>query len=141
MQHPDIIRCVLSGSFRNDSFGLEKAYLELATCGCQVLSPHRMQFIEKDNEFMRDKAENNLDEKTIEMHHLTSIQQADFLWIHMKDGYIGRSTALEIGYALSLNRPIFASSEPTETLFKQFIIIVPSVFEAIQHLRNLHYIK
>lgn len=116
-----IIRCVLYGSFHGDMTGMEKAYLELVTCGCQVLSPHRMQFIEKDAEFVRDEAEEHLDTTNIEAHHLTSIRQADFLWVHIKNGYIGVSTSLEISYAYANRIPIFAANYPSEELFHQFI--------------------
>lgn len=129
-----VIRCVLSGSFHGDMTGMEKAYLELVTCGCQVLSPHRMQFIEKDSEFIRDEAEEHLEVSRIETHHLTSIRQADFLWIHVNNGYIGISTALEIGYAHASHVPIFAASSPKEEVLNQFVTKVPSVFEAIERL-------
>jgi nucleoside 2-deoxyribosyltransferase len=134
MHAATIIRCVLSGSFHKDPFGLEKAYLELVTCGCQVLSPHRMQFIERDTEFVRDVAESNIDAKTIETHHLTSIRQANFLWVHSSEGYIGLSTALEIGYALAHSVPVFSTCEPQTEVFRQFIIVVPSVFEAVHQM-------
>lgn len=134
MHASNVVRCVLSGSFHKDPVGIEKAYLELVTCGCQVLSPHRMQFIEKDTGFVRDMAEKNLDTKVIEEHHLMSIRQADFLWVHIVDSYVGLSTAFEIGYALALGVPVFASSQSAKEVLSQFITVVPSVFEAIHQL-------
>jgi nucleoside 2-deoxyribosyltransferase len=70
----------------------------------------------------------------IEKHHLRAISQSDFLWIHAPDGYIGTSTALEIGYALALQTPIFSSVEITDQTLRQFIQTVPSVFSAITSL-------
>lgn len=135
MQTRNIVRCVLSGSFHRDPAGIERAYLELATNGCQILSPHRMQFIEKGAEFVRDAAEKDLEVGVIEAHHLIGISQADFLWIHIFEGYVGLSAALEIGYATARNIPVFASSEPAEEILGQFITVVPSVFEAVRKLK------
>jgi hypothetical protein len=54
----------------------------------------------------------------------------------VKAGYLGLSAAFEIGRALALNIPTFATSEPSDQIFKQFITVVPSVFEAIHTLKG-----
>ncbi len=129
-----VIRCVLSGSFRKERAGLLSAYRELVTCGCQVLSPHRLDFNQQDVLFVRDEAEAGISEEVIERHHLLSITQSDFVWLHAPDGYIGTSAAFELGYALAHNIPVF-SSEPIEDVgLRSFVRVTPSVFKAIESL-------
>lgn len=127
-----VVRCTLSGSFRRDIDGLKSAYTELVTCGCQVLSPHRLDFDSTAVLFVKDNAEQNLSEMTIEAHHLLAIKQSDFLWVHTPDGYIGSSVAYEIGYATAIGVPIFASHIPTELVFQPLLCVVPSVYKALE---------
>lgn len=128
------IRCTLSGSFHKDRSGLYAAYDELIATGCQVLSPHRMDFDDEDVLFIRDAAEIALSEESIERHHLLAIAQSDFLWLHAPDGYIGVSAALEVGYALARGIPILSNATPAESVFSAFIRTVPSVYRAIESL-------
>jgi nucleoside 2-deoxyribosyltransferase len=136
MPHRKIIRCVLSGSFRRDRPSLLSIYDELITCGCQVLSPHRLDFNNEKQAFVRDRAEDGLSEAYIEEHHLVSIKQSDFLWVHAFEGYVGLSTALEIGYAIANKIPIFSSVYLSDPVFKPFIRVIPSVYKAIEYLRE-----
>ena len=121
-----VVRAVLSGSFRKDVAGLQRAYDELVACGCQVLSPHRLDFEDKDVLFVRDRAEEGLAEEFLERHHLLGIKQADFLWVHAYQGYVGTSTAFEIGYALASNIPVFCAALINDSGLAPFIKIVPS---------------
>lgn len=134
MPSQKVIRCVLSGSFRKNRPGLISAYSELVTCGCQVLSPHRLEFSSEKALFVKDKAEEHLSEETIESHHLVSIKQSDFVWLHAPEGYIGLSTALEIGYAAAHHVPVFTNTELSEPVFRPFVHIVPSVYRGLETL-------
>jgi len=126
-----VVRAVLSGSFRRDITGLKRAYDELVTCGCQVLSPHRLDFDDTKVLFVRDSAEKSFDEEFLERHHLLAIKQADFLWVYAPEGYMGRSTAFEIGYALASNVPVFSMQPIDDPGIAPFVRVVPSVYEAI----------
>lgn len=129
-----VIRCTLSGSFRRDQTGIKRAYRELVTCGCQVLSPHRLDFDAPAQLFVRDSAERSSSEISLETHHLLAIKQSDFVWVHLPDGYLGVSAAMEIGYATALGLPVFSDQIPKETVFQSFITTVPSVFRALEML-------
>jgi nucleoside 2-deoxyribosyltransferase len=129
-----IVRCVLSGSFRRDHEGLERVYRELITNGCQVLSPHRLAFIEQNADFVRDKTEADIDVRTLQDHHLLSISQADFVWLHVVNGYVGLSAAMEVGYANALKIPVFANDKPDDVTISQYVNTQPSVFAAIESL-------
>ncbi|HRN96197.1 MAG TPA: nucleoside 2-deoxyribosyltransferase [Candidatus Levybacteria bacterium] len=57
--------------------------------------------------------------------HFYKIKMADVVFIFNKDGYVGNSTTLEIGYAMALGKPIYALSEDEElcrnVLFRKII--------------------
>lgn len=129
-----VIRCTLSGSFRRDQAGIKRAYQELVTCGCQVLSPHRLDFDAPLQLFVRDSAEHGSSEMSLEAHHLLAIRQSDFVWVHLPDGYLGVSAAMEIGYATALGLPVFSDQIPKETVFQSLVTTVPSVFRALEML-------
>lgn len=128
------IRATLSGSFHRDTEGMNRSYRELIRNQCQVLSPRRLDFINPSALFVKHRVEESDDEMTIEKHHLQAIEQSDFLWIHAPEGYIGVSTALEIGFAYAHRIPIFAQELPDDVTLKHFIRKVPSVFSAIEQL-------
>lgn len=131
-----IIRATLSGSFHKDIEGLQRAYKELACCQCQILSPHRLNFETSSVLFVRDiseKAETNFN---LEKHHLLAISQSDFLWVHAPCGYIGISTAMEVGYAAALNIPIFSNSIIEDQTMSMFIKKIDSVFMALETISS-----
>jgi nucleoside 2-deoxyribosyltransferase len=131
-----VIRAVLSGSFHKNQSGLQRAYDELVACNVQVLSPHRLDFENTEVLFVRDKAEKGISEETLERHHLLSIHQSDFLWVQAHQGYIGVSTAFEIGYAVACRIPIFSTSLLDEPNISPFVKRVSSVYEAILQLQT-----
>ncbi|MDN5275993.1 MAG: hypothetical protein JWN33_642 [Candidatus Saccharibacteria bacterium] len=73
-----VVRATLSGSFHKDREGLLDIYTELITCGCQVLSPHRLDFDSAATLFVCDRAEHGMSELELENHHLVSIKQSNF---------------------------------------------------------------
>ncbi|MFZ1300981.1 MAG: hypothetical protein WAQ27_00140 [Candidatus Microsaccharimonas sp.] len=131
-----VVRCVLSGSYRKDRNGLLSAYRELVTNGCQVLSPHRLDFEEQDVLFVRDRAEASFSEEVIERHHLLAITQADFVWLHAPKGYIGPSAAFEIGYALAHSIPVYTAEEIDNKGLRPFTTLVASVYKGIESLNK-----
>ena len=102
--------------------------------GCQILSPHRLDFIDNRAEFVVEKHESELSIKEIQDHHLLAIRQADFLWLHLPDGYVGTSTSFEIGYALANKIPMFSNAAPSDEALTNYITIVPSAYSAIEQL-------
>lgn len=128
-----VLRCVLSGSYHRDFAGLQRLYRELATNGVQILSPHRLDLIDNQTEFVRDIAEKNLSVMEIEKHHLTALYQSDFMWLHCPDGYVGTSAAFEIGVAFSRNIPIYSNEKPADNMLAGFVHVVPSVFMALEN--------
>ena len=131
-----IVRCVLSGTYHKDREGLMSTYNELVAYGCQVISPHRLDFEAEETIFVRDIAEHNISEEAIENHHLLCIKQSDFVWVHAPNGYVGLSAAFEIGFAVAHNIPVFSYTELSESIFRPFVRVVPSVFRGIESLNR-----
>jgi len=131
-----IIRATLSGSFHKDVEGLQRAYNELACNQCQILSPHKLDFETSSVLFVRDISEKAETDFNLEKHHLLAISQSDFLWVHAPCGYIGISTAMEVGYAAAINIPIFSSSFIEDQTLSMFIKKIDSVFMALEVLNN-----
>lgn len=129
-----VVRCVLSGSFRRSTEELEREYQELALAGCQILSPHRLDFVDVNTDFVKDAAEETLSVQEIEQHHLLALRQADFVWLHCPAGYVGPSAAFELGYALAHGKPVFGKTVPEEEVFRSYVQAVPSVFMVLQKL-------
>ena len=57
--------------------------------------------------------------------HIQKIRMADVVFIYNKDGYSGVSVTLEVGCAITLNKPIYALAEDSEVcrqvLFQEII--------------------
>lgn len=129
-----IIRACLSGSFHKDPGGLDRSYRELVTNQCQVMSPRSITFEDPGVLFVKHVIEKDDDAGLIQKHHLQAIALSNFLWLHAPNGYIGISTAMEIGYAYSAGIPIFSIDVPQDEMLKYYVTHVPSVFAAIELL-------
>jgi len=125
-----IMRVVLCGSYRPEFRAtLLRAYHELLVCNCQILSP--LQIDLDDDTFPRGTAEKNLIPVEVEKRHLTAIVASDFLYVNAPGGYIGLSTALEIGFAIANDIPIFSRDRILETPHCDFVTQVNSVYDAL----------
>lgn len=129
-----IIRVTLSGSYHRDPKGLDRSYRELVSNQCQVLSPWSLVFEDPNILFVKHTVEKDDDNDNIQKHHLQAIVLSDFLWVHAPEGYIGTSTAMEIGYAYHAGTPVFSINVPRDEMLKYFVTNVPSVFAAIEQL-------
>ena len=122
-------RAVLCGSYKRDREGLWRAYDELVTTGCQVLSPRRMWF--DDAAFVRDTAEQDIPPQAVETWHLSAICQADFVMLHAPKGYVGLSAAMEIGFATAQKCPVFSRTAPQDIALRGLVKVVPSVYDVL----------
>ena len=122
-------RAVLCGSYKRDIEGLWRAYDELVTTGCQVLSPRRMWF--DDAAFVRDTAEQDIPPQAVETWHLSAICQANFVMLHAPKGYVGLSAAMEIGFATAQKCPVFSRTAPQDIALRGLVKVVPSVYDVL----------
>jgi NTP pyrophosphatase (non-canonical NTP hydrolase) len=103
------VRVTVSGSFRrhwNEVIGSIGAFRAL---GAEVVSPKSTEQEREETGFVYLKGERGRP-ADIERDHLKAIASSDALYVVSPDGYLGPSTALEIGYGLALKVPIWSSN-------------------------------
>jgi NTP pyrophosphatase (non-canonical NTP hydrolase) len=122
---------VISGTYRKDFETLKRTYEEFRDLGCDVLSPSSVTISSEEDGFVYMKGEETETPTTIEERHLNAIQKANFVWLHAPNGYIGLTSALEIGFAHAAGVPVFAKEAPNEQVFRSFVQVVPSPSEVI----------
>jgi hypothetical protein len=69
--------------------------------------------------------------------HFYKIRKADVVYIFNKDGYAGVSTNIEIGYAVALNKPIYAQEKTDEEMCRQVLFsgIIKNPEDLIAYLK------
>lgn len=90
----------------------------------EVLSPLGIDFVDPDAEFVRLRHELNASATEIEEQHLSALVEADFVWLHAPEGYIGASAMFELGHAKALGIPIFSDNPPTEETYEAWVTVV-----------------
>ena len=128
-------RTVVCGPYRRDPDGLRQAYARLGAAGCVILSPSSIDFVASVDGFVVTPAELDQEPARIEARHIGALRAADFVWLHVPDGYLGPSAALEIGIAHTLNVPVYATEAPHEVALSQFVSVVGSPAEAVDRAR------
>lgn len=122
-RRPDV---VISGTYRKDNEGLKRAYEELRDLGCRVLSPTSVSIVSERDGFVYMEGEQTELPENIELRHLSAIQEAQFMWLHAPDGYVGLSAALEVGFAHAIGVPIYSTSIVTDPILASFVRQVES---------------
>jgi len=120
---PGQLSVVLCGSFRRDPSSLATTYAELRR-SFAILSPTAVDFVDDSAEFVRLRDELNEPERDIEARHLAAMTDADFIWLHTPDGYVGTSAAMELGHATALGVPIFALTTPADPVLAACVNVV-----------------
>ena len=103
------MKCVISGSFRKHYDDIAKLAQTFGEQEIEVLSPKISRVINVAAGFAFLESDASDNPKTVERGHLDAIRRADFLYIYNPGGAIGPSVTLEVGYAIALNKPIFAA--------------------------------
>lgn len=120
------IQAVICGSYRKGLEQLRSDFADLRRCGAEILSPRSLDFTTERNEFVLLADEVDLSPAIIEGKHLGALQQADFVWLHAPDSYVGTSGALEIGFAHAIGIPVFARQTPSDVTLAGMVRVVPS---------------
>ena len=126
---------VLCGSFRRESGSLATTYAELRQTFA-VLSPAAVDFVDDSAKFVRLRDELNEPERDIEARHLAAMTDADFIWLHTPDGYVGTSAAMELGHAAALGVPIFALTTPEDPVLAACVNVVEQPTLVTRELLN-----
>lgn len=132
------IRATVSGSFRKHLAHIESIVDQLKAAGIEVLSPRRFRPKGEANGFVRVSGDHGSD-RQIEIRHLRAIFSSDLLYVVNPGGYIGMSTALEIGAAISASVPVLALETPSDPMLAQFTTTVaPTKVPGFVRHRNGH---
>jgi nucleoside 2-deoxyribosyltransferase len=68
--------------------------------------------------------------------HFYKIRMADVVFVYNKDGYVGNSTTLEIGFAVALGKPIYSMSDIDEDVCRKVLFrkVVKTPEELVKEL-------
>lgn len=132
------LKATISGSFQKFLREIKQIIDEFEKNEIEILSPKLSNVKSNENNFIIFEHENKLP-KNLEISHLKAIERSDFLYIVNPQGYIGNSCAMEIGFALAHNIPIFTLEIPNEFIFSLFTQTQKSISEIktnIQKIQN-----
>jgi NTP pyrophosphatase (non-canonical NTP hydrolase) len=115
---------VICGSFRKDVTGLARIHQHFLDLHCTILSPTNVEIRSEDKGFVYMRGEETQTPETLERRHLDAIEQADFVWMHAPEGYVGLSGSLEIGYASAVGTPVFSSIALQDTVLGGLVKVV-----------------
>ena len=121
------MKCVISGSFRK-FYPQIVQFIELfENSGVEVLRPTKSRIVNPGDEGKYALLESDKQKSVLEIEkgHLEAIRKADFLYICDPGGYVGIGTSMEIGYAYSLGKPIYASEKPEDETLAEFVGVKP----------------
>jgi len=119
----------LCGSFK---FYQEMNKVEeiLVKNGIKCLKP--IPFPHKDPRKSRTREEEEIGTKE----HIENVKQADIIYVVNKDGYVGRSTSVEIGVAYGLGKEIYVMEQIKDSAVDILVDEVLSPEELISRVRH-----
>jgi NTP pyrophosphatase (non-canonical NTP hydrolase) len=112
-------------------------YEALIAAGCRVLSPSDIEWAAEQDGFVFAAEEIGSDPSEIEQRHLGAMRTAHFVWLHAPDGYIGRSAAMELGYAQALGLSVFTQTLPKDIVFAELVTRVDSPETVLTAFRSI----
>lgn len=130
-----MLTAAVSGSFRRHMDAISAAIQELAALSVRVLSPADPRVVAAQGEFLFVASDRTRSIRIAEDRHFESIRVAHFLWLVCPDGEVGRSSSLELGYAIASGVPIFATRAPNDLTLQQYVKVVPSLGVALTMVR------
>lgn len=75
-------------------------------------------------------------EKAALLHAFREIDKRDVLYVHARDGYIGRTVAMEIAYAHARKKPVLASEEIAELSARGLVSRILSPAELVAYCKK-----
>ena len=122
MARQELRTVVLSGSFRKHLDYILSIKNKLIEKKIEILSPRFDTPKNPGAEFVVFNGEENMSPLELERFHLRKIDECDALIVCNKDGYVGASSLIEIGYAVALGKRIIFTEKPEEYM----LTILPS---------------
>ncbi len=122
----------ISGSFQRALEQIRADIKEFEKFGYKILSPRMFQSHVNENGFVILDSDGGRRPAAIHGRHLVSISQSDLLWVRNPKGYVGLSTALEIGYAEAIGVPVYSSEEAADSSLNRYIKVAGSPTRALE---------
>lgn len=126
------LKVTISGSLNKDVEAVRRAIRWLRSKGIRVLSPPSGEVDSYDAGFAHLDGDRSREKKFVEDDHLNAIRRSDFLWIASPAGYLGLSTAFELGFAEALGVPTYAPKDLDEDPLNEYAMVVDGLDEAVQ---------
>jgi NTP pyrophosphatase (non-canonical NTP hydrolase) len=131
-KHQTACEIVLSGSYRKAFETLKGTYEQFLDLGCTILSPSSVSIVREEDGFVYMQGEETEIPERIEDRHLEAIQKASFVWLHVPEGYVGPTAALEVGFASAAGVPVYAQHAPNDEVLRSFVHLVDSPTAAVE---------
>lgn len=112
----------ICGSFRKHYKEILEVIEIFEENGFKVLSPKKSEIVNPNEEFVLFRDDETNEPSELENIHLESIKEADILYFCNFEGYMGFSTALELGYAISYGHVIYFYDKPQEIILHKMIL-------------------
>lgn len=116
MEKRQELTSVISGSFKFKP-EIDAAHEEFRDHDVIVLAPdqgwlylprHRLQIFNPDRQFRPLPTEQDMSIREIEDTFLQHLRSADLVYLFNFGGYVGNSMAFELGFAIALQKPVYA---------------------------------
>lgn len=138
------LNCVIIGSFRKFYFDILHIAERLNYLGISVLSPKKSKIIDPSREFVVLESDIETSElpciHCIEGKVLEHIRTSDFIYMYNPQGYIGRSTAFEVGFAYAFGKKIISAHPVSDPAIAEFVdhIISPKNLDKLTSVKDVH---
>lgn len=129
--------CSIIGSFRRHYELATSAGREFTKTGVELLSPRDSTILDPSEFFVRletDAPEHSAPQ--IQLIALHRILRSDFVFVICPGGYVGRTTAYEIGFVIARKVPLFFSEKPHDLPIPLADSSIISVAELCDRLRR-----
>jgi NTP pyrophosphatase (non-canonical NTP hydrolase) len=130
------ITAVICGSFKRDRTALRRDFIALQAAGCSVLSPVDLDFVGEIDGFVLGRADQGKSTAAIEKAHLRAMEEADLIWLHCPEGYVGMSAAMELGFARAIGLRVFAAVPPSDRTLSDLVLACPSPTAAVERVHE-----
>lgn len=137
LQECNMLTATVSGSFHRHMGAITEAVNELAALSVRVLSPADPRIVARQGEFLFVASDQVRSLRLVQDRHLDCVRSGDFLWLVCPDGYVGVSSSLEIGAAITAQVPVFASRLPSDITLREYVTLVPNISAALKAVSTL----
>lgn len=129
-------KCVLIGNFKQHLPTVTKIAEEFTFHSVEILSPKHGSVINPNDEFIIfDYDPPSFSERDIQQLVLMKMESADFTYLANQDGYIGKSAALEVGYAYARGLKVYTATK-IQDIHSEFVTSVATPNQVVDILYN-----